>query len=496
MEYISYSFIAFMAAGLILYALLPKAFGKYALLLMSLLFVGLSGGAFSLAFLVLGILVSFFGAAAIERSKRNTVRSIIFIFVICFHLGLLFYFKYQNFWEYTKELLAFIRGEEYYPELIERSAPVGISFYTLMLIGYTADVFMRKYRAEHSLPVFASYASYFGHIVQGPIDPYDGLEGDIRKPGGIRYEDLMDGGLQLFIGLIKKLVISERLALIVNMVFPDYMSYSWGTLILAAAAFSLQLYTDFSGCMDIVTGASRMFGIHLSLNFRQPFFSQSVAEFWRRWHITLGAFLRKYIYIPLGGNRKGLFRKHLNTIAVFLVSGLWHGGNWTYVIGTGLLHCVYMILGEHLKPFNNAVKKALHLKDDMLPLRIFRSLWVFVLVTIGFVFFRSESVAAAVGYLGGIVSMQECIYGPLSLELLGLTASDAAVLAIGLLALLMLSLRAEKGKGFLGLYTEREASAKLLSRKETALLCMVVLVILFGCYGRGYDASAFIYANF
>ena len=543
MEYISYSFIAFMAAGLILYALLPKSFGKYVLLLASLLFVGLSGGAFSLIFLALGVCVSFFGAAAMERSKSGAVRTGIFLFVLIFHLGLLFYFKYQNFGEYTKELLGFISGEEYYPELIERSAPVGISFYTLMLIGYAADVYMGKYRAETSLPDFSLYASYFGHIVQGPIDAYDEVGHGMAKQGGIRYEDLIEGGLRLCLGLFKKLVISERLALMVNMVFPDYMSYSWGVLLLCAAAFSLQLYTDFSGCMDIVCGASRMFGIRLSVNFRQPFFSQSVAEFWRRWHITLGAFLRKYIYIPLGGNRKGLLRKHLNTIAVFFISGLWHGGNWTYVIGTGLLHCVYMILGEHLKTFNKAVKGALHISEESKLLRIVRSLWVFVLVTIGFVFFRSDSVISAVGYLSGIVALQESLYGPVTLELLGLSASDAVILVIGLVLIFLLSLQAELGRDSIFAWKDDRASAaaaktkasasanasslggqamaqadaasamtagtsdggaavmggassKLLARKETLLFVMVAVIILFGCYGRGYDASAFIYATF
>lgn len=531
MEYISYSFILFVVAGLVLYALLPKLYGRYVLLLGSLLFVWLSGGALSLVFLCEAIAISFFGAWLIEKAAAPGVRRVLFITVLMFLLFSLFYFKYQNFPEYTKQLIYYLRGMEYEPELVEREAPLGISFYTLMLISYVADVYRRACRPESSLAGFALYGSYFGHIVQGPMDAYEDVGKQLSKEGGIRYQDLCDGALLLSIGLFKKLVISERLNIFVNSVFADQYSWHWTILLLGAAAFSLQLYTDFSGCMDIVSGVSRMFGIRLSLNFRQPFFSQSISEFWRRWHITLGAFFRKYIYIPLGGNRKGSLRKLLNTMAVFLLSGLWHGGNWTFVIGTGLLHCVYMAFGMLTKPFTGRLLKSLHISDKSMGLHIIRSLWVFVLVTIGFVFFRSDTVASAAAYLGGILSLQQSAYEEISLSTFGLAAADIWILILGLAALFLLSLNsemketAEAADASKQAALQREAVQKKhkdtaeasasgvrktaalaglpgpfgalhISRKENAVLLLLLIVIIFGCYGRGYDASAFIYANF
>ena len=485
MEYISYSFIAFVAAGLILYALLPKAYGKYILLLASLIFVGLSGGIFSLAFLCISIAVTFVCARAMERTEKNGLRRLMLFLTVLFHLSLLFYFKYQNFWEYTKELFYYISGSEYLPELTELRAPLGISFYTLMLISYAADVYMKKRKAEASAASFTLYVSYFGHIVQGPIDAYGDVEKDMKKPGGLCYDDLVNGALLAAYGLLKKLVVSERLGILVDAAFSDIGAWPWYLLLLSAAAFSLQLYTDFSGCMDIVTGVSRMFGIRLSENFRQPFFSQSVAEFWRRWHITLGAFFRKYVYIPLGGNRKGQLRKHLNTIAVFSLSGLWHGGNWTFVIGTGLLHCVYMILGEHMRPLNERLLGSLHIDGSMPLIRILRSLWVFILVTLGFVLFRSESIAQAAEYLYAIASFQTSAYGPIGLSVIGLSLADVILVLMGLILIFAVSYFRETGK----------KPGPLAMREDLALL-MLMLVIVFGCYGRGYDASAFIYAAF
>lgn len=485
MEYISYSFMVFAAAGLIICALLPVRYRRYVLLSGSLLFAGLSGGFFSLGFLLLGTGLSFLAGRIIEGSDSRALRRWVLFLTVLFHLSLLFWFKYQDLWEYTKEFYWYLRGGEYLPELTERRAPLGISFYTLMLIGYVADIYMRKYRAETSLTAFALYGSYFGHIVQGPIDAFDDMRADMEEPGRPGARDMESGALLMLYGLFKKLVIAERLAVPVNAVFSDPASYHWSVLLISAFGFTLQLYMDFSGCMDLVTGISRMFGVRLSQNFRQPFFSQSIAEFWRRWHMTLGAFFRKYVYIPLGGNRHGMLRKHLNTVAVFLLSGLWHGGNWTYIIGTGLLHCVYMILGQCLRPVNEGALRLLHIDRESLPLRVLRSLWVSLLVTIGFVLFRSESVAAAMAYLGGIAGLQAGIYEAADLSVLGISAADILIILAGLLAVFYVSLNRELG---------RRACAE--ARRKDLICILVFTVIVLGFYGRGYDVSAFIYAAF
>ena len=499
MSYISYNFIALVAAGLILYALLPKALRKYVLLLMSAVYIFMAQGALSIGFLIAGTAVSFGGALFISQSEKAHIRSAVFILVIAFHLAVLFYFKYNNFIGYTELAVSELTGGSFEFEPVERVAPLGISFYTMMLIAYTADVYMRKYKAESSFTKFSLFAGYFGHIVQGPIDSYDETAESITSGHDIRFENIVNGSLRIAYGLFKKLVISERLAVIVNTVFGDYASFSWSYLALAAVSFSLQLYTDFSGCIDIVTGVSRLFGIRLSENFRQPFFSQSIAEFWRRWHITLGAFFRKYIYIPLGGNRNGKVRKYLNTIAVFALSGLWHGGKWTFVIGTGLLHCAYMITGELLRPVTELFYKTTGINRDSSLMKVIRMVRTFILVTVGFVFFRADSLTMAGGILSGIFTassgMVEEGY-PMAegfLNAVGMGAFDALILVISLIILFLVSVRAERG----ALCENRESRLEIsLSSKESIAFVLFLAVILFGFYGRGYDASAFIYASF
>lgn len=499
MSYISYNFIALVAAGLILYALLPKALRKYVLLLMSAVYIIMAQGALSILFLAAGTAVSFGGALYISASEKAHMRRAVFILVIAFHLAVLFYFKYNNFIGYTELAVSELTGGTFEFEPVERQAPLGISFYTMMLIAYTSDVYMKKYKAESSFAEFSLFAGYFGHIVQGPIDSYDETGKSISSGHDICLENIVNGSVRIAYGLFKKLVISERLAVIVNTVFGDYASFSWSYLVIAAVSFSLQLYTDFSGCIDIVTGVSRLFGIRLSENFRQPFFSQSIAEFWRRWHITLGAFFRKYIYIPLGGNRKGKVRKYLNTTAVFALSGLWHGGKWTFVIGTGLLHCAYMIAGELLRPLTDLFYKNTGISKDSHVMKGVRIVRTFILVTVEFVFFRSDSLTMAGGILSGIFSLSAGIAEegyPMAggfLAAVGMSACDILILIISLAVLFSVSVLTERGAFD---KTGERALSLSISSKESIVFILLLAVIVFGFYGRGYDASAFIYASF
>ena len=500
MSYISYNFIALVAAGLILYTLLPEAAGKYVLALMSVIYLITAGGVTSLIFLLIGSAVSFGAALYISSSEKAHMRTAVLIAVIFFHLGLLFWFKYNNFIGYTQLAFSELTGGSFEFEQVERQAPLGISFYTLMLIAYVADVYLKKYSAERSFLKFSLFTGYFGHIVQGPIDSYDTQGESISTYHRLTREDLTEGSLMILYGLFKKLVISERLAAIVNTVFSDYVSFSWGFLLLASIAFSLQLYTDFSGCIDLVTGVSRLFGIRLSQNFRRPFFSESIAEFWRRWHITLGAFFRKYIYIPLGGNRKGKVRKYLNTIAVFAASGLWHGGKWTFVIGTGLLHCFYMITGELLKPIFECFYRMTGIRKDSSLMKTLRIIRTFLLVTIGFVLFRSDSLTMAGGILKGIFTLSPGAAGEAAslsygfFDVIGLGSADSIILVISLIIMAAVSAAEE-------LWEEDAESGALMTklstaRRESLIFIMLLGVMIFGFYGRGYDASAFIYSNF
>lgn len=509
MGYLTYSFLWLVAAGLLLCRVLPKICRRYILLTMSTVFVWQVGGALSLIFLGLQILVSFWGGRQLSRLGEDIRRKrLLLCFLLLFHLLILCHFKYYDFWNYTLEALYMLCGRVYVFTPTERAAPLGISFYTLILIGYLIDVYQRKTAPERSLSVFSLFSGYFGHILQGPIDSYTETGRQFSGNFCITRQKILDGIQLILFGLLQKLVISERLAMIVDPVYADYAGSSAQMLVLAAAAFSLQLYTDFCGCIDIARGVSLLFGIQLSENFRRPFFAESIAEFWRRWHISLGAFFRKYVYIPLGGNRKGTVRKYWNMSAVFFLSGLWHGGNWTFVIGTGLLHCFYMIVGTLLSPAFEALYRVTGFRKDSLLFRWLRRLRTFILVSIGFILFRSDSLAMAGSILSGIVSGRQAEAGAAGWAF-EITPADVCVLFMGLGILFFHSLykewkdRAvclkeckEKAEADLNACEEKNRTCQRDERQITVCLILLAVVLIFGCYGRGYDASAFIYSKF
>lgn len=487
MSYTSYGFILLVAMGLVMARFVPQKHRGWILLAMSLLFMGSAGGGYTICFWFISTAAGF-AAAFFLSGEKTFPKRLVLIVAVAFQLGLLAYFKYVNLPFYTLEALGEITGRPYEFEPADRVSILGISFYTLMIIGYNVDVYRGEIKAARSFFQFSLFVGYFGHFVQGPIDSFKEMGESLKKPSLTTFRDLQAGCLRILLGLFKKLMISERLAVIVDTIYGDYSSYGGWYLFLAAASFSLQLYTDFSGCMDIVAGVSRLFGIRLAENFRQPYFSETIAEFWRRWHVTLGAFLRKYVYIPLGGNRKGKLRKYLNITVVFFLSGLWHGGKWTFIIGTGLLQCAYMIAGELLRPLSHRLFGLLHLDPASLAAKGFRRLRTFLLVTAGFVLFRSDSLTMAGEIFAGMLApARYAEYGE-GVLYSGLGTADFAVLLISLVILFLFSLWREKN------------GDRPVVRGEgmQTILCFGItfVIILFGCYGKGYDMSSFIYSQF
>ncbi len=512
MGYMSYGFVLLIAAGLLVKKIVPSGWSRWVLLAMSLVFLAAAGGYQS--FLFWGISTAAGYAAALliekypsgcpdgtlsrngdypagqERDKAGTLRKrrLVLILAVAFQLGLLAYFKYANLPFYTLEAIGEITGRVFEYEPKERLALFGISFYTLMVIGYDADVYRGEIRAVRHFPVFSLFTGYFGHLAQGPVDSYKETGESLAWPASPSFEDMQDGCLEILTGLFKKLILSERLALMADTVYGDYASYGGWYLMLAAAAFSLQLYTDFSGCMDLVFGVSRLFGVKIAENFRQPFFSESISEFWRRWHITLGAFLRKNVYIPLGGNRKGVFRKYVNVMAVFFLSGLWHGGKWTFIIGTGILQGAYMIGEETVRPLALSGCRAAGVDPGAPVLRWLRRIRTFVLVSAGFVLFRSDSLSMAGQVLIGMVQKSRYPEWESGVFYTGINVADFTVLAVGLVILFLMSL-----------WREKHGDEKIIrgERLRTwSCFGILFLIMVFGWYGKGYDMGAFIYSQF
>lgn len=350
----------------------------------------------------------------------------------------------------------------------ELIAPLGISYFTLQIIAYNADIYRGKYAPERNFLRYALHITYLPHIFIGPIEPYPAMRSalDGRR---ITWDGISGGAARAVWGLVKKYVIAARAGVIVSAISADPESFRGAFALAATVLYSLQLYADFSGGMDTVLGLSQMLGLRLSENFNAPYFSESFQEFWRRWHMTLGSWLREYIYIPLGGNRKGKVRKFFNSVITFLVSGLWHG---IHYLLWGLINGIFVSFGEKLKTrckfFNQAV--------------------TFLLVTLLWSFFVWPNTQTALTLLGSIFTTFN--YGAFfaTVGTLGLTAGDWTVLAA---AAVLLWLADWKRPAL------ETRFRKLCPACRTAVVCaLALLVLIFGMYGIGFDASEFIYSRF
>ena len=330
-------------------------------------------------------------------------RKAVLVANIVLNIGILCVFKYLNFFADTFANVLSAIGVAADMPTLHIILPVGISFYTFQAIGYTIDVYRRQSRATTDLVAFAAYISFFPQLVAGPIERSTRLLPQFLAKRQFSYEAATDGCRQMLWGFVKKVVVADNCAMTVNMVWADYADYSSTMHVVAALLFSMQIYCDFSGYSDIAIGTAKLFGIRLSTNFRTPYFASNIRDFWRRWHITLMTWLRDYIYIPLGGSRKGAAKTVRNTFVVFFVSGLWHGANFTFIVW-GLYHAALIVLS----PKPSTREKGLDGTQGTVRHKrlggMVACLVTFLLVTVGWVIFRAPTLADAVAFFTGTVS--------------------------------------------------------------------------------------------
>ncbi|MBN2766689.1 MAG: MBOAT family protein [Paludibacteraceae bacterium] len=346
-------------------------------------------------------LFSWLSGIFIEKFHINNnkkVAGIVSLSNIILNLGILGCFKYYNFFveSFVDAFVLFGRPLEI--NTLKIILPVGISFYTFQALSYSIDVYRRKIEPAKDVVSFFAYVSFFPQLVAGPIERATNLLPQFYKARKFDYTESVDGLRQILWGLFKKIIIADNCAVIVNSVFDNYQNESASTLLLAAIFFSFQIYGDFSGYSDIAIGTARLFGFQLMRNFNYPYFSRDIAEFWRRWHISLTTWFRDYIYFPLGGSRGTMYKTIRNTFVIFLVSGFWHGANWTFVVW-GLFHAILFIpllIGKKNRQHTNIVAE-----ETVLPgvKELAQILFTFILVSIGWIFFRSGSVSAAFEYI-------------------------------------------------------------------------------------------------
>jgi D-alanyl-lipoteichoic acid acyltransferase DltB (MBOAT superfamily) len=346
----------------------------------------------------------FTGLKMQETAGNQKKKRFWFWLSVTVNLGFLGVFKYYDFFveSFTGAIAHF--GFKINPWTIKVILPVGISFYTFHGLSYVIDIYKSRIKAEKNFVDYAVFVSFFPLLVAGPIERATHLLPQVKKPRTFDYEKAVDGMRQILWGLFKKMVIADNCATVVNNIFTDYHTLSGGALLIGAVFFAFQIYGDFSGYSDIAIGTAKLFGIDLLRNFAFPYFSRDIAEFWRRWHISLTTWFRDYLYIPLGGSRGTKWQIVRNTFIIFLVSGFWHGANWTF-IAWGAYHAVLflpLILRKKNRKYTNTVAEGKRLPSIK---AFFQMLLTFVLVVIGWVFFRAPSIGDAFGYLRGMVRM-------------------------------------------------------------------------------------------
>jgi len=356
-----------------------------------------------LSLIFFSTIIDYFIGTKLNNEENESKRKFMLLLSVFINIGFLGFFKYSNFF-----LDNFITAFSFFGTKIESNTlniilPVGISFYTFQTLSYTIDVYKRKLKPTGDFIAFSAFVSFFPQLVAGPIEKAVDLLPQFYKKRTFEYDKGVDGLRQILWGLFKKIVIADNCAQIVNEIFNNSLHYTGSALAIGAVFFSFQIYGDFSGYSDIAIGTARLFGFSLKQNFAFPYFSKNIAEFWRKWHISLMIWFKDYVYIPLGGSRGTKYRTIINTLTVFFLSGLWHGANWTFIIW-GLLNAFYLFPIIIFQKKNKINGKIVNNKYLLVLVNTLKIVITFSLTTLTWIVFRADSVSHAISYMTRIFS--------------------------------------------------------------------------------------------
>lgn len=508
-SFTSFYFLCFYTFILLIYYLIPRKTQWVFLLFASAAFYLLTGNGLLILYPAAACLTAYGAVRVMAGTEDVKKRRWVLAAALLLLIGSLVVLKYINFGIYTINAAAFLCGAQ--GEMIgvfDFLVPLGISFYTFSILGYIVDVYNGIAKPQKNFFKTALYGMYFPSILSGPILRYREDGEQFFEPHPFDYRQVTFGLQRMVWGFFKTLVISERMNIVVNTVYDNYTAYPGSYIWIATICFAFQLYTNFSGSMDIVLGMSQTFGIRLPENFETPFFSKNISEYWRRWHISLGVWMKEYVFYPLlrtnmfmelgkklrkkFGKKRG---KQLTTFLAMLILwftvGIWHGGDWKFVIGSGLLHWFYIVSGELLAPFFRKCMEKLSIDAKSKWVDGFRVLRTFFLVNIGFVFFRAASTTDAYRMLasaGGVWNLGDLLRG--GIFTLGLDVIETVIAIVSLLLLLAVSLLHQKGS-----VRERIEKKPVLFR-FALWYALLFYIILLGHYGPDYSAAEFIYQGF
>lgn len=488
MAFISIKFLLFFIIVIGLYYLLPNKFRNIILIIASYYFYMSSSPEYIILILV-STSITYFAGISITREQQKSKKKKYLYFCIFFNLIALAIFKYFNFFNTTVGEVVRSFNIDYGIPNFSLLLPLGISFYTFQILSYIIDVYKGKKEPEKNFLVFALYVSFFPTIVAGPIQRSENIIPQFKTKHSFDYDKVTSGIKRMGIGLFKKSVIADNLAIVVDKVFNNPTEYRGLPLILAAIFFTIEIYCDFSGYSDMAIGASKIMGFELLENFKKPYSSKSVSEFWRRWHISLSTWFRDYVYIPMGGNRVSKTRRYINLFVTFLCSGLWHGANWTFVIW-GAIHGVFQILGIAFKPIREKINKIIRI--DRVPVlhSFMQIVFTFCLISFAWIFFRANSISDAIYIVKNLFStfgQSFSVSGLISTIVeLGLVETDMLMIFISLFAMVLIHTVGEKIN-----FIDRIKQFPIIIR--WGIYYVVIFCILF--FGA-FETQQFIYAQF
>jgi alginate O-acetyltransferase complex protein AlgI len=452
----SLQFVFFFIVVSILYFSLRQR-GRVWLLLLASCYFYMAFKPVYILILLVTILIDYFAGIWIEKSEGKKRKWLLVLSLIT-NVGFLAFFKYFNF-------ILSIFGLENPIENYPTELPIGLSFHTFQAMSYTIEVYRRNQKTEKDFIVYSLYVMFYPQLVAGPIERPQNLLWQFHSFFKYNFDNIKEGLIRIAWGMFKKVVIADRLAMMVDYCFDNPSSYSGLTLLIATIFFSIYIYCDFSGYSDIAIGTARVMGFKLMENFEAPYLSKNISEFWKRWHISLSGWFRDYLYIPLGGNRAGELRLYLNVFIVFMVSGLWHGAAWTYIIW-GSLHGIYQIMAR---------LRDRYLPFKLPPMPVLSMIFTFILVSITWVFFRARGVHNAKTILTRIFTMDisEGFTMPFS-------TTEFVFCWILILTLFL-----------------KDIYARTIAVQNTSLFYLKFCVLVLACYFLGvFNANQFIYFQF
>lgn len=510
MSITSLTFFALALAAVILYYLLPKRVQWCFLTLISAGFIYVSSGFDMLLVFTAEVGVAFGGALLMQRLKHPAGRRVLLIGLMLAILGTLFYFRDMAFINLIKQAYASLTGASIRLNSYSIWGPIGISYFTLSLLGYVLDVYWEKYAAERNGLRLFLFAGYFPQLTSGPIVRYDEMNEQFRTPHAFDPKGALHGGERVLWGCFMKMVVADRAALFVNATFELLDYYTGLVWLVCMLLYALQVYCDFAGCMHIVLGVSECFGIRLPENFNTPFASLNMTEFWRRWHITMGTWFKEYLMYPVLKSRpmqrftkwsKKRFGRDfgkrlpvcLGTGLVWISIGLWHGGSARLILASGVLPGFFTVMGELLAVPFKKLNKLLHINTDCFSFRMFCRLRTLGIMCISWVFLRSASVEMALRV------MHQAFTGPFNpwifvdgtLIRTGLDIYDLILLGISVVTLITVGVLHERG-----IHLREALDGQNMVFRYGMLLFSIFVVLIFGIYGPEFNAANFIYQQF